>query len=122
MRESVAAMARSMEMNLRPEERQAIVEATHKALLERAAHGTLDTADPLRQLTELDSAWRDPDAGWALASSLLKLTERRHRAAGPSARSRAQLRLVESVTLAVYDQVRLRHLRGADVPAGLSKS
>lgn len=111
-----------MEMNLRPEERQAIVEMTHKALMERAAHGTLDTADPLRQLSELDSAWRDPDAGWALASSLLKLTERCNRAVEPSARFRAHVRLVESVTLVVYDQVRLRHLRAAKVPAGLSKS
>ena len=100
-------------MSLEAQTRREIVEVTYRNLMERAALGTIDTANPLGQLSEVDGAWRDPGASWALASSLLALTEQ-HQSHPGSARERAHTRLVYSVTLLVYDQTRLRRLRQSD--------
>lgn len=100
-------------MSLEVEHREVIVEAAHRMLLERAARGTLDTDDPLTQLSEVDAVWCDPECSWLLANSLLKVSESWEAAMSTSPRDRAQLRLVHSVSLLIYDQTRLRRLRDA---------
>ncbi|HWM54432.1 MAG TPA: hypothetical protein VNO20_03485 [Solirubrobacterales bacterium] len=104
-------MLAKREMRLSAATRDELVRAAHRRLLDRAAQGTIDTADPLRQLAELDPAWRDPDASWSLASSLLRVSERCQVQASGSKRDRSRINLVYSVTLTVYDEARLRRLK-----------
>jgi hypothetical protein len=100
-------------MRLEAKAQRQLVESAHADLLRRAAQGTIDTSDPLRQLTELDAVWQDPDASWSLASALLRLSERCRNQFSGSKADESRLNLVYSVTLAVYDQARVRRLRSS---------
>jgi hypothetical protein len=97
-------------MSLSAAVKQELVRTAHRALMDRAAAGTIDTANPLEQLSELDAAWQDPEASWALASTLLRVSERCQAELNGSDRDRSHTNLVYSVTLAIYDQTRVRRL------------
>lgn len=103
-------MPGGVEMNLSAETKRELVRTAHSFLLEQAAAGTIDTSNPLEQLSALNSAWRDPNASWALASSLLRACEQDRADANGSEQSRSHTDLVYSVTLSAYDQARMRQL------------
>jgi len=100
-------------MRLSTATREKLVDAAYHDLLRRAEEGTINTADPLRQLIQLDAAWQDPEASWSLATSLLRMTDQGRSQVNGSAGRRSQINLVYRVTLAIYDQARIQRLGGA---------